>query len=350
LAFVVLVWGFSPTLFKLVLAELQPLTFVFLRFVLLSLLSIGVLAWRSRHGRRAWSIGRADIALLIVSGLSGYGIYQLFYMVGLSHTTVFASALAASTVPLWSALLLASLRVEHIHPAQWVGILVSFGGVALFLLTARNHQSEAALGHTLAPAEVLLGNVLSFGGAALFALYGVTNKKLATRYSAPELMCYTLIIGTLALAPFGIPAILSQNWSRVTWHTWAILPYSVIFPIYLTYSIWNWAIGVRGVGYVTLYSYAVPVLGGIVGFLILGETLAPAQVAAGAVVIGGMLVARWGATRNSRAASTPQIRARAVYTEPQDSPLDAGSGQDGAAQPRDLGAGPPTSRAHLPIS
>lgn len=296
LGFVALVWGLSPTLFKFVLAELNPLAFVFLRFVLLSVLAVCVLAWRGWHGGTAWRLRKQDLLLLIVSGLSGYGFYQLLYMEGLAHTTVFSSALLAATVPLWAAIQLATLRVERIHPAQWAGILLSFGGVAWFLVAGGSHASELAADRTLTGGEMLLGDILTLVAAGLFALYGVVNKRLTTLYSPPELMCYTLLIGTLALAPFGIPALLHQDWSRVTWHTWAILPYSVIFPIYLTYSIWNWAIGKRGVGYVTLYTYAVPVLGGIFAWIVLGEALTPLQVAAGALVLAGLLAARWGAT------------------------------------------------------
>ena len=297
LIFVVLVWGISPVFFKFILRELQPLAFVFLRFVLLSLLSLGVLAWRGVRGHRAWRIRRADILALIVSGLSGYGLYQLCYIIGLAHTPVFASALLGATVPLWSVVLLAVFRIERVHPVQWAGILVSLGGVAWFLLAARSHSSELPGSQPLTAADLLLGNALSLGAAALFAVYGIVNKRLAPQYSPPELMCYTLCIGTLALAPFGLPAVLSQQWAAVTWRTWVILPYSIFFPIYITYSIWNWAIGVRGVGHVTLYSYAVPVVGGIAGLVLLGETLTPAQVAAGVVVLGGMLAARWGVRR-----------------------------------------------------
>ncbi|WIG57363.1 MAG: hypothetical protein OJF49_000107 [Ktedonobacterales bacterium] len=297
LLFVVLVWGFSPTLFKIVLQEMQPLAFVFVRFLLLCVVSVGVLAWRGAHGKRAWQIEQRDVVLLIVSGLSGYGVYQLFYMVGLRHTTVFASALLAATVPLWTAAFAVLLKAERFHPLQWVGILVSLAGVGWFLTIGNAHQSELPLDHALSTSDLLLGNGLTLVAAALFALYGIVNKRLAPRYSPPELMCYTLIVGTVALAPFGIPAILSQNWSQVSWHSWVIIPYSVIFPIYATYSIWNWAIGRQGVGYVTLYSYAVPVLGGIVAFLALGEALLPMQIAAGALVLGGMLIARRGAAR-----------------------------------------------------
>jgi drug/metabolite transporter (DMT)-like permease len=184
-----------------------------------------------------------------------------------------------------------------VHPLQWAGILVSLGGVGWFLLAAHSHQSALASDRALTARDLLFGNLLTLAAAALFALYGVTNKRLAPRYSPPELMCYTLLIGTLALAPFGVPALASQQWSHVTWHTWVILPYSVIFPIYLTYSLWNWAIGKRGVGYVTLYSYLVPVLGGVLAAWLLLEPLTPPQGAAAAIVLGGMLAARWGARR-----------------------------------------------------
>ncbi|MBF6589038.1 MAG: EamA family transporter [Ktedonobacterales bacterium] len=297
LIFVVVVWGFSPTVFKVVLEELQPLSFVFVRFVLLSVVSVGVLTWRGRRGGRAWRIARKDVPWLIVSGLSGYGVYQLFYMVGLAHTTVFASALLASTVPLWSAMILAIARIERIHRMQWIGLLVSLAGVVFFLVAGRSAQSELPADHALTRLDLIIGDALTLGAASLFALYGVVNKRLGATYSSVELMCYTLVIGTVALAPFGVPAVLYQDWSRVTWHTWVLLPYTVLFPIYLTYSIWNWAIRERGVGYVTLFSYAVPVMGGIVAFLAFGEALSPVQLGAGALVLGGMLAARWGVAR-----------------------------------------------------
>jgi drug/metabolite transporter (DMT)-like permease len=310
LIFVVIVWGFSPTIFKYALAELQPLAFVFVRFLLLSLVAVAVLTVRGLRGGTAWRVARGDLPALILSGLCGYGIYQLLYMVGLSHTTVFSSALLTTTVPLWSLAIVALLRLERVHPMQWVGVGVSLLGTAGFLLAASGARPEIALGHTLGAREQLFGDLLSLGAAVLFAGYGVVNRGLVKRYSPPELMCYTLLVGTLALAPLGIPAVVAQDWSRVTWQVWLIIPYTVIFPIYITYSIWNWAIGRRGVGYVTLYSYLVPVLGGVIAFLLLGETLSLGQYVAGAVVLGGMLLARVGirlvALRARRTASLPE--------------------------------------------
>jgi drug/metabolite transporter (DMT)-like permease len=154
---------------------------------------------------------------------------------------------------------------------------------------------------------MILGDILLCIGSGLFAIYGIVNKRLTTRYSPPELMCYTLLIGTLALTPFGVVSFARQDWSKLTWALWVILPYSVIFPIYLTYSIWNWAIGKRGVGYVTLYGYAVPVLGGIIAIIVLHEQTSAWQWLAGAVVVGGMLLARWAITRGAPVAEPAEL-------------------------------------------
>jgi drug/metabolite transporter (DMT)-like permease len=309
LVFVVFVWGVSPTFFKIALEEVQPLTFVIMRFLLLSVVALVVLFIQARRRPtiRPFRIRRADIVPVIVSGLSGYGIYQLFYIEGLYHTTAFASALFGATTPLWSAVLLALSRVERIRPLQWVGIIISLSGIIWFLMAAHAHVAEAQVDRALTPTDILIGNALSLVGAGMFALYGIVNKGLMRRYSPAELMAYTLLVGTVALLPFGVASLAAQSWSHVTWRLWVILPYSVLFPIYITYSLWNWAIGRRGVGYVTLYSYAVPVLGGIAAYLVLGEQMSQGQAMAAAVVLGGMLLARWAITRQRDSAASGSL-------------------------------------------
>lgn len=308
LAFVVLVWGASPTIFKFALTEVAPLTFVIMRFALLSVVAVvALLIHARRHPTiRPFRIRRQDIFPLIISGLSGYGIYQLFYIEGLSRTTAFASALFGATVPLWSAFILSALRVERIRPVQWAGIVISLVGVTWFLLAAPKSTGAPIVDRALTPAGMVIGGLLSFVGAGLFSLYGVVNKRLAQRFSPPELMCYTLLVGAITLAPFGISSVASQDWSKVTWQYWVILVYSVFFPIYITYSLWNWAISKRGVGYVTLYNYAVPVAGGIVAFFALHEEIGPGQGLAALVVLGGLLLARW-AISHQRPEVTPVL-------------------------------------------
>jgi drug/metabolite transporter (DMT)-like permease len=57
---------------------------------------------------------------------------------------------------------------------------------------------------------------------------------------------------------------------------------------YCTYSIWNWAIARRGPAYVSVYSYAVPVLAGIISFFLFGDSLSSGQIAGAGIVFAGM--------------------------------------------------------------
>ncbi len=305
LVFVVIVWGFSPTVFTKILDVMDPLAFVLVRFAILSAVSLVILAVRGARGGRAWRIERRDVGWLIVSGLCGYGVYQVLYMVGLSHTTAFSSALLMATIPLFTALVLALARVERITLLRWVGIAVAFAGIAGFLWLAHAQGGEFGT-HPLTTTEMIVGDALTLVGAVLFAIYGIVNVRLADRYSPPELMCYTLVIGTVALIPFSLPSVFAQNWHLVTWQIWAMIAYSVLFPIYITYSIWNWAIGLRGASYVTIYNFPVPVMAGIIAWILLGQALNVGQMAAAALVLGGMLVARLAIVRQQRASRLAQ--------------------------------------------
>jgi drug/metabolite transporter (DMT)-like permease len=299
---VVLVWGFSPTVFTIVLGVMRPLAFVLVRFVILSLVSLVILAVHGRRGQKAWKIRRQDVLWLVVSGLCGYGIYQLLYMVGLSHTTAFSSALLMATVPLFTALVLALTRLERIAGLQWAGIAIAFVGIAVFLWLAHASGANGAeIGtHRLATGEIVAGDLMTLVAAVLFAIYGIVNARLAKHYAPPELMCYTLIVGTLAITPFSLPSFFAQNWHLMTWQIWLMIAYSVFFPIYITYSIWNWAIGLRGASYVTLYNFPVPVMAGVFAWILLGQALLPGQIVAAALVLGGMILARYAISRRMR--------------------------------------------------
>lgn len=294
LASVVIIWGISPSLFKVALEEIEPFAFTYIRFLLITTMSLLVLWFHSRRGGRAWRFERRDILPLVVSGLSGYGIYQVFYILGLDLTTVFGSALLMATVPLFSAILLAIFRTERVGLVQWLGVLLAFGGVTIFLLAATGHTQHGAADRNLTSQTILIGDLLTLVAALSFALYGITNKKLGKRFSQAELMCYTLIVGTVALTPIGMPALIHQQWSHVSIRSWLVIAYSLIFPIYVSYMIWNWAITRRGVGYVTLYNYLVPILGGVGSFLLLGEQFSAGQLIGAGVVLAGLLLARRG--------------------------------------------------------
>src|SRR4051812_21236729 len=135
---VVLLWASTFVVAKSAFAEVSPLAFTFVRFVLMIALALVVLfARQSAHLR---GIERADWGRLVLVGLSGYTFYQLGFVLGLDRTSPFSSSLLIAMVPLFTILILA-LTGEPTPLQGWVGLGVAIVGVVIFLLDKKDASS-----------------------------------------------------------------------------------------------------------------------------------------------------------------------------------------------------------------
>ena len=107
-------------------------------------------------------------------------------------------------------------------------------------------------------------------------------------------MGYTLAVGGVLIAVVGVPAMVRQDWGAVGAPAWVILVYAIIGPVYLAYALWNWAIHRRGIPRTVVYGFLVPVLGGALAVVTLGEHVRPEQVAGAFLVVMGLVVTRVG--------------------------------------------------------
>src|SRR4051812_27337483 len=62
--------------------EMAPLSFIFVRFLLMTSLAFGVLLFSARGDRSQLMIQRSDLPRFIVVGLAGYTFYQLEFVFG----------------------------------------------------------------------------------------------------------------------------------------------------------------------------------------------------------------------------------------------------------------------------
>jgi drug/metabolite transporter (DMT)-like permease len=273
---VALMWASTFTLFKIAWREIDPVAFTGLRFAAMFAFAVAVLAVSTSRVRPH----RADIPALIASGLTGYFLYQMGFVLGLDRTSALASAILISTHPIFSVIVMWVLRKERPTRLEVVGVLVGFLGVAIFL---RGWDAFAA---------ARPGDLFSLGAAAAFGAYGVVNQPLTKRFPPRELMAYGLASGGLLIALIGIPAMAQQDWGAVSLPAWTILLYAIVGPVYLAYVLWNWAIRHRGIPRTVVYGFLVPVLGGAIAIIGLNESVAVEQVIGGIVVVAGLVVTR----------------------------------------------------------
>ena len=246
-----------------------------LRFIVMPPLAL-LLVLASRQRLR---IQRRDVPILVVCSACGYGVYQYFWLLGLAHTTAFASALFGSLAPLFTLTIVAMLGQERVRSVRWLGAAVALAGIAIF---------EGVLsGH----AHVRLGDTLTLVAAAIFAWYNVLSAKLLDRYSPLSLVAITLAIGAVMIVPGGLPALVHTDFARLTREVWGILAYAVLFPIVLTYPVWSLGIREIGAARVSLFSYFVPIIAGGLSMPLLHATVTAYEAAGAFVCIAGMALA-----------------------------------------------------------
>ncbi len=274
LLYVVLAWALNTVLAKQAVAQIDPLAFTFLRFIAMTPLAFLLV----RLAGNRIHVDRRDIGALIACGACGYGIYQYFWIVGLKYTTPFASSLLGATSPILTLAIVAALGHERVRSGRWLGAIVALFGIAVF--------EGAFSGAT----TFRIGDLLTLGAAIVFAIYNVVSSRLLDRYTPLELLAVTMAIGTVMIAPGGIPALLHTNFATVSWDVWWRLIYATLFPILLTYPVWSYGISTLGAGPASIFSFLVPVLTGILSVFIVHASFTRYELTGAAICLTGMIV------------------------------------------------------------
>lgn len=283
------IWGVNVVLVKISLAELGPLPFNSLRFLLAASLS-WLLLRVTEPGSR---VERRDLPWLIGLGLLGHSLYQILFISGINLSTAGNTSLLLATNPIWVAILSSMLGQDRLLPRAWLGILLSFTGI--FLVTiGGGKQVSFGSGSSL-------GDLLILAGTLVFAVYTIRSKPLLGRYTPLQFSTYTMIPGAIGLATVSVPALLRQDFSAVTLAGWGGLLYSGIFAIVIGYYVWNNGVQKLGAARTAIYNNLSPVVAMVAGVLILREQIALPQLAGAALIIGGLYI-----TRSSRSRAKAQ--------------------------------------------
>jgi len=274
---VVGMWASTFVVTKAAFAEVSPLAFTFVRFALITVLAFGVMAARGRG--RLEGVRRADVPRFIVAGVAGYTLYQLGFVLGLGRTSPFSSSLLIAMVPFFTMVFLA-VRGERPRRRAWIGLAVGIAGVVIFLADKQGSPGS------------LVGDLLSLGAAVSFAIYGLVNRPVVRAYPPQTYTAYTVLAGAIPLLVVSAPEAVAQNWGAVSFWGWVSIVYMVVFPVYLAYMIWNWAIARRGAALATSFVLLVPILSGVLSALIFSEGFGPAKLLGAACVLAGLAIIR----------------------------------------------------------
>ncbi len=261
-----IVFSGSAFLFaKWAFAELTVSQVIFFRFLSASLVMIPYVLFR-----RAW-IRPADIPLFLMTGFLSVPVVFLLQFSGLALTSVTNASLIIGAFPPLLALGATWFYHEKLGWRGWGSLIVSMLGVVVVVGTPSPDHSW--LGDSL----VFLSLIAAVGWVLL-------TKRLMERYSALVTTAYIMAFGTAMLLPISliwdgpIPFTLSTE-------VWGSLLALGVLCTAFNHALWNWGLE-RVPAYLGgAYTNLEPLVGALLGVLVLGEPLTWGAVAGGLLIL-----------------------------------------------------------------
>jgi drug/metabolite transporter (DMT)-like permease len=289
LIIVIVAWGLTWPVNKVVLATLSPLWAVTLRSLIATIALFALTAWR---GRLAWPPREDWPVLLSITLLHMVG-FNLLASWGLGLVPTGRTVVLAYTTPLWVTPGAALLLGEPLTPRRTVGVLVGLAGLVVLFNPVALDWSDRA---------VVLGHLAILLGAVLWAASILHIRAHRWRSTPFALIPWETLLSTVLLAPI---ALATAPLPDMDWRPSfvALLLYLGIVGTAVAY--WAVATASRLLPAVTtsLALLATPVVSVITATLWLGEPLSLSLVAAIALVLGGVGIGATDRTGSERAAA-----------------------------------------------
>jgi drug/metabolite transporter (DMT)-like permease len=281
LALVVMVsiWGINAVVVKLVYTQIAPPAFMAVRFAIPAVVFAVIVCMTDRH----LSLTRRDWGMLALTGLVGTAMYQPFFLFGLEHTNVSSASLLIATTPAFVAILNRLLGREKLARRGWLGIALAFAGISLIVTSS----GDLKLG-----SDLLLGDALILISNLCWAGYAIMSADLMKRHPPLRVTALSIVLGTIPLVVFAIPALGSQDWSVVDGRGWSGVLFSSLGAVVVTFLIWNMAVQRIGSARTAIYQNLTPIVAIVTAAIALGEAITLAKIAGTLIVLAGVQLVR----------------------------------------------------------
>jgi drug/metabolite transporter (DMT)-like permease len=272
----VVIWALNITVTRYILTHgFEPLAYSAVRFGLAAAIFVGltlVLEHSLRIGGRAQLLHVAVAAFVLF-------INQACFVYALKLTTASTVALILGTMPIFTGLFASLTGVERMTRRFWLAAGVSFCGVAL-----------VAAGSTGELSGELVGILLAVCISATWAAYSVAIAPLMREYSPYRISAVVLALMWIPLVFTASTQISEQDWN-LGWLVWVGFLFAVVGPLVLTNVLWFTAVHRVGPGRATLFANLQPFLGALFAVVLLSEPLSALEIAGGALIGAGILLA-----------------------------------------------------------
>ena len=276
-------WAGNFVIGKIALRELPPLMVAGLRTLLAGMFIWPIYFLRAGRGdpHERWT--GSDVPLLVTLGVLGVVLNQLFFVVGLSMTSVAHAAIVAALVPILVLIVAVAVGQESITRGKIAGMLTAFSGVAVLQVSGSPGRGPS-----------LLGDLFVFLSGLGFALFTVLGKRLATRHGSVTINTFAYVGGAVCLLPLTVWMGATRDLGAVSAKAWLSVGYMALFPSVISYLIYSHALKRLPASRVSTFSYLQPLIATMLAALLLSEMPGLGFLAGGGLVLGGVFLTERG--------------------------------------------------------
>jgi drug/metabolite transporter (DMT)-like permease len=273
------IWSINYIFAKYALLEFPPMLISGLRNVIAAVVMFPVFLWH-RNGDERPEFTRKDMLTLGTLGLLGVGMNQVFFVLGISRTSVAHAAVIVGLTPVLVLVIAALLGEERMKRMQMAGMVLALVGVVVLQLSSTDRRQST-----------LLGDLLIFCGCMIFAVFAVRSKRETRRMGPIVLNTFAYVSTGIALLPVTLWYSRSFAYEGVTWQGWASLFYMAAFSSVLGYLMFYYALSHMPASRVSTFTYLQPLIAMALAMIFLGERPTTSLFSGGALVLAGVFIA-----------------------------------------------------------
>ncbi|HZM36628.1 MAG TPA: DMT family transporter [Burkholderiales bacterium] len=247
--------------------------------VMAAVLPFALPGLRSRLKALSWEEWKA----LLLAGFFGGGVHLAMQWEGLRTTTATSATLFLSTSPVFILLLAPRLLGERVSARQWLGIGVSFLGIAAIVSEGR----PAALSSL----SFNRGDLFALGSMFMWALYTIMLKRRRDPLDMPQFLLVLTVIGAICLSPWVAWELATEPHASLSRNGMLAILYSGIGSFLLAYLGWSYAVTRLGAARAGPWMHGVTAFGVLLAALVLGEYPAWYHFAGIGLILAGLFTA-----------------------------------------------------------
>lgn len=247
-----------------------------------------------------WAIRREGLPArpawpgILTAGVLWFGLYMVALNWGEQLVDAGTAALIVNIGPILIALLGGWLLKEGFSPRLFLGIAISFAGVAVVSLSMSRDGASS-----------VLGVLLCLVSAVTYAISVVVQKPTLKHCSSLQFTAFGNLIAAVLCLPFA-PLLFSQLESAPTSATLHVL-YLGLFPTALAFLTWGYALRFTTAGKLGATTYVVPAIVVGMSWLFLDEIPTWLTLGGGALALVGVAISRSRGRKKSNASPQPPL-------------------------------------------